>query len=90
MSKLTDFERLAICNLADNDFTDGVPPEKCPPIWCDSINDSPWGDVPSVSLGGVIASLVKKGMVKHCDDETLSLTPDGAAAYRRITMTSAA
>ena len=56
MTNLTYLERLALLNLRDNDFGNGV--------WADSVNDSRHPSIPEKSIPGVISSLNKKGMVR--------------------------
>lgn len=73
---LTASETAVILAIAFNHFSDEPGAE----IWVDSINDSskPSG-ITGKALSGVIASLVKKGLVWTSGD-TLRLTKEGIAS----------
>jgi hypothetical protein len=80
MTNLTMLELAVLKALDDSEYgealTDGV--------WTFSVQDHMPAGVPARSLGGIVASLTKKGFARACDhgrDAYIAMTDAGAAAY---------
>jgi len=82
IKNLTELEAKMIDNIGGNNFGSGPGYE----IWSDSLADGPHGYfVPESSFGGIVSSLVKKGLAGASRnagrDATVWLTDDGVAIY---------
>jgi hypothetical protein len=80
MTRLTMLELAVLKAIDDSEYgealTDGV--------WTFSVQDHMPAGVPARSLGGIVASLSKKGYAHACDcgrDAYIAMTNEGAAAY---------
>lgn len=83
---ITDLEHLVLDGLAESDFQDGSDPEDEKMVWSWSATDVLSS---KKSAGGVVASLVKKGLVHHAPKsgdtpETIGFTALGAKVYREV------
>jgi hypothetical protein len=84
LPSITDLEHRVLAGVAESDFQDGHDPEDCKLVWSFSVTDF----LPKkTSAGGVIASLVKKGLLSHTPksgdtDECIAFTALGAKVYR--------
>lgn len=85
---VTKLEADLLRNVAENYFsvTNGRIPrslEDVGPVWSDQLSNSGPIEIKSKSLPGLVASLVKKGLVKS-DRECVWLTPAGFDAYKTL------
>lgn len=86
LPEITDLEHLVLLGVAESDYQDGCDPEEYRQVWSWSVT----GYLSSKkAAGGVIASLVKKGLLSHSprigdDDECVGFTPLGAKVYREV------
>lgn len=81
--KITPLEKDMIVNIAENEYTNGDPSAS---VWSDCLECGPV-DIEPAQYGGIIASLVKKGIVKQSDYSqfaTVQLTAIGLNAYHDI------
>lgn len=77
-TNMTDLECAALTNLLTSGYADGEEPTVWD--WC-----ATGGIVTAAKVGGVIASLVKKGFVGcqgRGDDATITITVTGMEAYK--------
>jgi hypothetical protein len=81
---ITDLEHRVLAGVGESDFQDGCEPEDCKSVWSFSVTQFLAN---KRSAGGVIASLVKKGLLHHEPkngdrDECVSFTLLGAKVFR--------
>jgi len=81
-TKVTRLEGLMIDNIGGNNFGDGPGDE----VWSDSLHEGPHGSfAPNASFGGIVSSLVKKGLAGTSGlegrDATVWLTEEGVRIY---------
>lgn len=78
--KLTSNEVMMLANIARNEMNQGGEPTD--PVWADSLDKGPHGEfIPRAGFGGIISSLVKKGLVCSWGsgrDAVVQLTDAGA------------
>lgn len=86
--EITSAEKNVLQNIAENNFADGQEPEEKPWIWSDCIEDNGPNDIASSSVGGIVSSLVKKGLVDTSESGTpnagVCLTDAGVKKYREL------
>lgn len=83
MAKLTKNEMLLLDNIAQNEYLGG----RCGPnqfVWCNCLDYSP-NQISTRSIPGIMASLVKKELVKT-DGEVCCLTEEGFKTWQTITL----
>ena len=80
MTNLTMLELAVLKALDDSEYGDALTDG----VWTFSVQDHMPAGVPARSLGGIVASLTKKGCVVACDhgrDAYIAMTNAGAQAY---------
>lgn len=86
--KTTDLEAKLLRNIALNEFapSNGATPEtfeECGTVWSDCLDCGP-EKIPSRSIPGLVASLVKKGLVGSDRVDGCWLTRDGFEAFKAL------
>ena len=78
---LTDNEKLLLDNIAQSEYTNG---DRGPwvLVWCNALDYSP-NKIPSISVPGIMASLVKKGLAQT-DGECCCLTVEGFDVWESL------
>ena len=79
--KLTEFEKIVVRVLAENEYSDNLED----PVWTFIIEDNT--NLHSKQISGIVSSLTKKGLVNSNDngkDSTIWLTKNGVEEYHKI------
>lgn len=88
---LTENEKKMIVNIGANDYNDGDGSNE---IWAQYLDCGPFGAfVPKSSFGGIVGSLVAKGLAKTFpgskkSEDTIRLTPNGVRAFAELRATA--
>jgi len=93
-TKVTTLEAKMLRNIAENDYANGDPEAQ---VWSDCLDCGPCSLDPK-SFGGLVASLVKKGLAESNDhgwdagaghrDACVWLTEAGLVEWRKLTETA--
>jgi predicted RNA-binding Zn-ribbon protein involved in translation (DUF1610 family) len=90
MRELTPHESRMLANIAKNEINQNGNPTD--PVWSNCLDKGPFGEfIPKRSLGGVLASLAKKGLVVtqgKGQDSTVTLTELGLTEAAKLKWTN--